>query len=280
MGTILFKQLLLAAAITCIAFMARADVTCSLLADPESGRVLLREGDCGKAVTPASTFKVPLAVMGFDAGILVDDAHPAWDFQPGFPNWVEAWKTTVTPRYWLEKSVVWYSQELTRKLGMEKFRGYVEAFGYGNKDVTGNPGKNDGLTQSWLRSSLKVTPDEQAVFLGKFINRSLPVSEKAMDLAESAMPKVDLDGRWVVYGKTGTSFRSTVDGSADPQKRQLGWYVGWAEDDGVKVIFVRLIEDETRQKTFAGTRAKEAALEWLPGQLRKLKALKSGSTQP
>ncbi len=140
------------------AHAARADVTCSLLIDAASGTELLHEGECDRAVTPASTFKVPLAVMGFDSGILIDAKHPAWDFQPGFADWMENWKTTVTPRYWLDKSVVWYSQELTKKLGPEKFAGYVTAFDYGNKDVSGNPGKNDGLTQAWLRSSLKITP--------------------------------------------------------------------------------------------------------------------------
>jgi beta-lactamase class D len=261
--------LLLVAAVSFAAASAHADVTCSLLIDAASGKEVLHEGDCEKAVTPASTFKVPLAVMGYDSGILVDADHPAWDFQPGFPDWIEDWKTTVTPRYWLDKSVVWYSQELTKKLGMEKFRGYIEAFDYGNKDVSGNPGKNDGLTQAWLRSSLKISPVQEAAFLTKLVNRTLPVTPKAVDMTYATMPQVKLENGWVVSGKTGTSFMSNADGSADTQKRQLGWYVGWAEKDGRKIVFVRLIEDKKKQKTFAGMRAKKGALEWLPGQLSK-----------
>ncbi|WP_374385319.1 class D beta-lactamase [Dongia sp.] len=249
---------------------AHADVTCSLLVDAASGAELLHEGECDRAVTPASTFKVPLAVMGFDSDILVDAEHPAWDFQPGFADWMENWKTTVTPRYWLDKSVVWYSQELTKKLGMEKFRSYVEAFDYGNKDVSGNSGKDDGLTQAWLGSSLKITPLQQAAFLKKLLDRSLPVSGKAFDMTYASMPQTKLDSGWTVSGKTGTSFLSNADGSKDAQKRQLGWFVGWAEKDGRKIVFVRLIEDKTKQKSFAGMRAKQGALEWLPGVLGKL----------
>lgn len=249
---------------------AHADVTCSLLIDAANGKEVLREGDCDKAVTPASTFKVPLAVMGFDSGILADADHPAWDFQPGFADWMENWKTTVTPRYWLDKSVVWYSQELTKKLGMEKFRGYVAAFDYGNKDVSGNPGKDDGLTQAWLRSSLKITPTQEAAFLTKLVNRTLPVTPKAFDMTYAAMPQVKLDNGWTVSGKTGTSFLSNADGSADAEKRQLGWYVGWAEKDGRKIVFVRLVEDQKKQKTFAGMRARQGTLDWLPAQLEKL----------
>lgn len=264
------SALLLVAAASLFATFAHADVTCSLLIDAASGKEVLHEGDCDKSVTPASTFKVPLAVMGYDSGVLVDADHPAWDFQPGFADWMENWKTTVTPRYWLDKSVVWYSQELTKKLGMEKFRGYVEAFDYGNKDVSGNPGKDDGLTQAWLRSSLKITPRQEAAFLTKLVNRTLPVSPLAIDMTEAAMPQTALADGWVAKGKTGTSFLSNADGSPDAQKRQLGWYVGWAEKGGRKIVFVRLIEDQKKQKTFAGMRAKKDTLDWLPGQLGKL----------
>ncbi|MBI2256409.1 MAG: class D beta-lactamase [Proteobacteria bacterium] len=264
------SALLFVAAAGVAATSAHADVTCSLLVDAASGKEVLREGDCDKAVTPASTFKVPLAVMGYDSGILIDAERPAWDFQPGFADWVDNWKTTVTPRYWLDKSVVWYSQELTKKMGMEKFRGYVEAFDYGNKDVSGNPGKNDGLTQAWLRSSLKITPRQEAAFLTKLVDRTLSVSPKAMDMTDAAMPQTTLDNGWVVKGKTGTSFLSNADGSPDAKKRQLGWYVGWAEKAGRKIVFVRLIDDKKKQKTFAGMRAKKGTLEWLPAQLGKL----------
>ncbi len=60
---------------------------------------------------------------------------------------------------------------------------------------------------------------------------------------------------------------SDPDGSADAQKRQLGWYVGWAEKADRKIIFVRLIEDQKKQKSFAGMRAKQGTLDWLPAQL-------------
>ncbi|MBP7002051.1 hypothetical protein [Amaricoccus sp.] len=41
---------------------AQANTICTLVADAPTGTALLEEGDCGSRVTPASTFKVPLAV--------------------------------------------------------------------------------------------------------------------------------------------------------------------------------------------------------------------------
>jgi hypothetical protein len=58
------------------------------------------------------------------------------------------------PSRWEAVSVVWYSQEITRRFGEAKFKAYIDRFGYGNRDLRGNPGKNDGLTQAWLGSSL------------------------------------------------------------------------------------------------------------------------------
>lgn len=251
-----------------IAVPARAELTCALLVEADGGAILARTGDCDRPVTPASTFKVPLAVMGFDAGILTDAEQPAWPFKESYPDWIEDWKTTVTPRYWQEKSVVWYSQELTRQLGMEKFRAYVEAFDYGNKDLAGDKGQDNGLTHAWLRSSLLVTPVQQASFLDKLLNRKLGVSDHAYEMTYAIMPQSALADGWSVSGKTGTSFRSNADGAADAQKRQLGWFVGWAEKEGRKVIFVYLIEDQEKQTSYAGRRAKEEALGWLPTVLK------------
>lgn len=247
-----------------------AKTQCSLLTDAATGAVLSRSGDCDTPMTPASTFKVPLAVMGYDSGILMDADRPAWDFQEGYADWMENWKTTVTPRDWLDKSVVWYSQELTKKLGYQKFQAYVDAFDYGNKDLAGDAGKDNGLTHAWLGSSLKITPLEQAQFLDKLINRKLGVSDQAYQFTAEAIQKVTLANGWVVSGKTGTSRRTNADGTSDADQRQLGWYIGWAEKDARKVIFVHLVVDETRQETFAGPRAKEELLKALPAELDKL----------
>jgi len=249
---------------------AQADGDCSLLVDAADGAVLSRTGDCDQAVTPASTFKVPLAVMGFDSGVLVDAENPAWPFRPGYADWMENWKTTVTPRYWLDKSVVWYSQELTKKLGAARFQNYVDTFNYGNRDLTGDAGKNNGLTNAWLRSSLKITPLEQAQFLDRLLNRKLGVSEKAYDMTYESMQKTELGNGWTVSGKTGTSFLSNADGTADAQKRQLGWFVGWAEKGARKIIFVHLVEDQKKEKSFAGPRAKAELLGLLPDALKGL----------
>src|SRR5690606_23554056 len=105
-------------------------------------------------VTPASTFKVPLAVMGFDSGVLTDAQSPRVPYRQGDPDWGgENWTQPATPARWLKYSVLWYSWHVTRTLGPERFAAYVDAFGYGNRDVTGDRGRGNALERAWISSS-------------------------------------------------------------------------------------------------------------------------------
>lgn len=144
-----------------------------IILNAKSGEVIAKEGEiCDKRNSPASTFKVPLALMGFESGILQDSHNPSWPYKEGYPAWRESWKQSVDPTYWEDQSVVWFSQELTRKLGKEQFQKYTDELNYGNRDLSGDPGKDNGLLRSWISSSLTISPNEQVDFLLKMVNQS------------------------------------------------------------------------------------------------------------
>lgn len=211
----------------------------SVVLDAATGHVLFREGPCGTRFSPASTFKIPIALMGYDAGILTDEHRPSWDYRPEF-NAPERNRKTVDPTIWQWDSVVWYSQEITRHLGTTRFQDYIDRLGYGNRDLSGNPGRKDGLTQSWLMSSLKISPDEQVAFLQRSLDRTLPVSRTAQDMTAAILPQFTAEGGWTVHGKTGSGILKTMAGKNAADHRSLGWFVGWAERDGRRVVFARL----------------------------------------
>src|SRR5437868_12907151 len=104
---------------------ANAEPVCLALSDAESGRLLRQEGKCDRRMTPASTFKIALSLMGYDAGFLIDEAKPALPFKPGYPDWIASWRQTTAPATWIQNSVVWYSQRITESLGPERFQRYV-----------------------------------------------------------------------------------------------------------------------------------------------------------
>ena len=213
-------------------------IRCTVIIDESTGDVLHRQGTCDQGFSPMSTFKLPLAMMGFDAGILTDAKTPRWPYQAKFKGPARVHKP-VDPLIWETESIVWYSQELTRKLGKQKFGGYIKAFDYGNRDVTGGPGGTDGLTESWLMSSLKISPDQQVAFLRRFLTGRLPISKHAGEMTMAIVPHFAAGDGWDIQGKTGSGWLRAGNGKVD-YARPLGWFVGWAVKDGRRVIFARM----------------------------------------
>ncbi len=180
---------------------------CTIVADASDGRTLVEEGRCRERVTPASTFKIALALMGYDSGFLRDAAQPSLPFKPGYPAWGGAeWRKPVNPARWMEHSVVWYSQRITEALGAERLSRNVRAFSYGNADVSGDPGKNNGLERSWISSSLAISPAEQVTFLRGLVQRTLPVRPEAFDKVGGIVERIEAADGWVIRGKTGSAF--------------------------------------------------------------------------
>ena len=107
----------------------------------ENSKVLKQEGDCSTRYAPQSTFKIALALMGYDEGILEDENHPSFSCKEGYDIFINVCKGPHTPRTWMRDSCLWYSRVLTGKLGIEKFRDYIIKFAYGNQDVSGDKGK-------------------------------------------------------------------------------------------------------------------------------------------
>mgnify|MGYP001453804682 CR=1 FL=1 len=246
-----------------LARSAEAAPVCTLVVDAKSGAVLVEDGDCRSEVTPASTFKIALAVMAFDAGVLRDAHHPVMRYRDGDPDWGgAAWKQDTDPERWIRYSVVWYSQRLTHILGAATLTRYGEAFGYGNADFSGDPGYDNGLDRAWISSSLKISPYQQAVFLRGLVLGTLPASPDAMAKTRGLLEQNNVDG-WLLRGKTGAAYPRRADRSFD-YAHGWGWYAGWAERGDDTLVFVMLTQAEQRSKQSQGIRTREAFFEQWP----------------
>jgi beta-lactamase class D/beta-lactamase regulating signal transducer with metallopeptidase domain len=241
-------------------------VQCLALADAATGRPLLRQGQCDARVTPASTFNIAVSLMGYDSGMLKDEATPRLPFRAGYPDWNESWRATTGPTEWIRNSTLWYAQQVTRDLGAASFQRYLDRFGYGNRDAAGDPGAANGLTMSWVSSSLKISADEQVTFLRRLVNRDLGLTPHAYDMTSRLLKVRTLPNGWVVYGKTGTASPVGPDGK-DDRDHAYGWFVGWAVKGGRTVVFAKLDQDRHAHAEYAGPRAREALLRELPAQL-------------
>ncbi len=246
-------------ALACLALVTPAaamDVACLVVADAASGAVVHSEGEeCKERIGPASTFKLPLAVIGFDAGILVDSDAPAWPYHARYEAVRSVDRKTTTPRTWIHNSVLWYSRVLVQHLGATRFEGYVQDFDYGNADVSGERGVGNGMTHAWLNTSLQISPVEQLRFIQRLLAYDLPVADEAIGKALSLLPTFEAGGGWTLRGKTGTGYLRDPDGRQT--RRQYGWFIGWAENAESKFAFAYLVKDETGGKSAAGPRARD-----------------------
>ncbi|WP_229262053.1 class D beta-lactamase [Duganella guangzhouensis] len=261
----------LAASLTLQPSLASQDnmqLSCTALMDAATGQRLRYDGQCEERATPASTFNIVVALMGYDSGILVDEHTPLLPYKASYASWNKEWQTDTDPSSWIINSTVWYAQQVTTQLGQQRFQRYIDSFGYGNRDVSGDAGEHNGLTQSWIGSSLQISPAEQLAFLRKIVTRQLPISDQAYAMTTRILHPQTLANGWTIYGKTGTAAPAQVNGR-DDENRQYGWYVGWATKGTRTIVFARMTLDH-RQQTYAGPRAKQSFLRDVASQLDKL----------
>lgn len=244
-----------------IASDVEAGPICMLVTDEAAAEVLHQTGDCDTRVTPASTFKIALALMGYDAGVLQDAHAPALPYRDGYPDWGgDNWRQTTDPQRWMTYSVVWFSRQITPALGVPQLSRYAAAFGYGNADFAGDYGQSNGLERAWMSSSLQISPREQVVFLSRMIRYDLPLSVGAVENTMEIVEYTDTANGWRIWGKTGAAYPRDASGRFDYAKG-WGWFVGWARRDDRTLVFAHLLQDEARHETSAGVRARAAVID-------------------
>lgn len=173
-----------------------------------------------KRFSPASTFKIVNFVVALDTGVVRPDTVIKWDrVAREYPAWNKAHDLRTAFR----DSVVWYYQELARRIGRKAMEKHLKKFRYGNMKM------GPAVDAFWLDGSLAVSAEEQARFLESlyFDARALGLRADHLDALKQAMLLESRPG-WRLYGKTGVATAS-----APPY---VGWLVGFVEK-GDKVYF-------------------------------------------
>jgi beta-lactamase class D len=221
---------------------------CELLAEYDATFVLWDDAgghtlvcDAARAATPflpASTFKIVNALVALEEGVMpsVDETLP-WD---GVDRGMPAWNADASLRTGMAASTVWFYQELARRAGHDRMQAWVDALGYGNRDI-GGP---EDIDRFWLDGPLRVTALEQTALVSRLARRELPFSARSQDLVAEIMLRASSDdGHVRLYGKTGAASLGVPETGAmlptDQRYREgdaglepTGWLIGWVEVDG------------------------------------------------
>lgn len=225
---------------------------CFLLYNVKTGALekILGEKNCQKQYPACSTFKVPLAVMAFDSGILKDEnTILKWDGKKGDR---EELNHDHNARTWMRDSVVWFSQRLTPRLGKARLQEYLNKFDYGNKDLSA------GIQQAWLvspegdKAALKISAFEQVEFMKKLWSNSLPASKISMQWTRDITYLETSPQGFKLNGKTGSNFYDSS------RKIHFGWFISHIQKDDKEYIAVTNLRDliPTDEPGFGGPRAK------------------------
>ncbi len=234
---------------------AHAAEECFIVTELKSARVVAKQGICAARHSPVATFDIPLALMGFDTGLLRSEREPVLQPPPG-----EKPDTgPLTPRGWAQGEASWFGTTLATQIGAERLASYLRAFAYGNENLSGDPGVPDGLARAWLSSSLAISPREQVDFLRKMLNGDLAVSPDAVGRTETLFRQAETPAGYELFGTAGTGYLRLAEAALD-RTRPLGWFVGWAEKAGKTFVFVRFMSLDIAIDEPLGERARRQTL--------------------
>ncbi len=231
-----------------------------VMLDSQEKRIVLYHPErADETFLPASTYKVPHALIALETGVVSGPEYLIeWDpsLHPKEEWWPEVWAQDHTLETALKNSVVWYFQEVAKRVGEEREQEYVDRFDYGNRDISG------GIDQFWLAGGLRTSAKEQVEFLQRFYDGDLGVSEESTDAVKD-MLVLEETPEYRLSGKSGWV------GLGEDSMEQVGWQVGYLEK-GNEVYFYALNLDISKPEDAA------ARLEVTKGILQELEL----TTQP
>ena len=190
------------------------------------------------AFLPASTFKIINSLIGLQTGKITGDSmRIGWDGVTRRPEWdkeltmYEAFRASAVPYY----------QEVARRIGKDTMQFWLDSLAYGSKKI-----KTD-IDTFWLDNSLKITPDEQLGLVKRLYFNQLPFYRAHQEAVKRAMIFEDKPEYRLSY-KTGWGTKENG--------HQLGWVVGYIEENRHPYIFVLNLESPDPKIDMATVRMK------------------------
>ena len=159
---------------------AQPDASCVVIYDVEAATYSRSDpAACAARVSPASTFKIPHALIALETGVVTPQTVQKWDGTK-YTN-RKSWEKAHTLESAIPNSVLWFFQRTAVRIGPERMHKFLETFGYGNTDTSGAP------DQYWINGTLQISANEQVEFLKRFYARDLGVAAQHYDTVVRAM---------------------------------------------------------------------------------------------
>ncbi|MEC9282479.1 MAG: penicillin-binding transpeptidase domain-containing protein [Bdellovibrionota bacterium] len=200
--------------------------------------------------SPCSTFKIPNTIFGLEHGVL-KNKKSSLNYEP-IKNprqnwWPKSWTNNQTLESAIKNSVVWYYQEVARQVGKKRMQEFIDKTNYGNKDIS------SPIDKFWLGASLRISPEEQVLFLQNLFSKKFKFAETNLKILKEILLWKKIGGV-KIYAKTG---------SCDQGNALKGaWLVGFIESSNkTKTYFAYYTEHKSFQT--ASEKRNKHSLEYL-----------------
>ena len=188
---------------------------------------------------PASTFKIVNSLIGLQTGIISNTQMVIkWD---GIVRSIPEWNKALTMYEAFRISAVPYYQEVARRIGKDTMQFWLDSLHYGSAKI------KTRIDTFWLDNSLKITPDEELGLVKRLYFNQLPFYAAYQDTVKRLMLFEDKPAYSLSY-KTGWGQRENGN--------QLGWMVGWIEENRHPYFFVLNFESRDRNIDMPAVRMK------------------------
>jgi len=197
--------------------------------------------ECSTPLAPASTFKIPHALVALETGVVTPTSIEKWDGTryPRQPKWNRN-HTVISA---LRPSVLWVFQRIAPRIGAARMAQWLTRFGYGNQDTSGP------IAEYWTNGRLTISPAAQLEFVRRVYRDELPVRveytravreglQQRPGTMENSLGVHRLDGDWrdaTLNAKTGAT--------STPQYR-VSWLVGLLRVTQKSYVFSSAVWDE------------------------------------
>jgi beta-lactamase class D len=197
---------------------------------------------------PLSTFKIPNSLIALETGIVADEnAIVKWS---GARYEIDGWNKDLTFSEALSSSCVPCYQQIARRIGELRMKKFLKRFTYGNRDISG------GIDRFWLDGGLRISADQEIEFLRRFFTGKLPVSKRATEIVKK-MLVLENQANYKLSGKTGLQLGLSLTGVPQlsiPVSPNLGWFVGYLEQNDNVYFFATNIESANPPENFSAAR--------------------------
>jgi beta-lactamase class D len=193
---------------------------------------------------PASTFKIVNSLIGLQTGVITNDSMVInWD---GLDRGRKECNKDMTMYEAFRLSCPPWYMELARRIGKDTMQTWLDSLSYGKEQGKAFRIANN-LDTFWLDNSLQITPDEQLGLVKRLYFNQLPFHRINQDMVKNAM-LFENNSNYRLSYKTG--WGQTASGN------QLGWCIGWIEENGHPYFFVLNIESPDAKFNMPAARMK------------------------